>query len=186
MIARPALYLRRFPFHGYLALKSDPYAHLSEMRPNTSSVIWDLNRYEWSDQEWMAERKQRQSLDAPIAIYEVHPGSWKRKDDSIGKRWLSYRELADELVPYVKEMGYTHIELLPLTEHPFDGSWGYQSVGYFAPTSRYGSPDDFRHFVDKAHQAGLGVILDWAGGHFPKDSHGLSFFDGTCLYEHGF
>ena len=170
--------------HGYLALKSDPYAHLSEMRPNTSSVIWDLNRYEWSDQEWMAERKQRQSLDAPIAIYEVHPGSWKRKEDSIGKRWLSYRELADELVPYVREMGYTHIELLPITEHPFDGSWGYQSVGYFAPTSRFGSPDDFRHFVDKAHQAGIGVILDWAGGHFPKDGHGLSFFDGTCLYEH--
>ena len=154
------------------------------MRPNTSSVIWDLNRYEWSDHEWMAERKQRQSFDAPIAIYEVHPGSWKRKEDSIGKRWLSYSELADELVPYVKEMGYTHIELLPITEHPFDGSWGYQSVGYFAPTSRFGSPDDFRHFVDKAHQAGIGVILDWAGGHFPKDSHGFSFFDGTCLYEH--
>ena len=123
-------------------------------------------------------------FDAPIAIYEVHPGSWKRKEDSIGKRWLSYSELADELVPYVKEMGYTHIELLPITEHPFDGSWGYQSVGYFAPTSRFGSPDDFRHFVDKAHQAGIGVILDWAGGHFPKDGHGLSFFDGTCLYEH--
>ncbi len=170
--------------HGYLALKSDPYAHLSEMRPNTSSVIWDLNRYEWSDQEWMAARKQRQSLDAPMAIYEVHPGSWKRKDDPIGKCWLSYRELADELVPYVLEMGYTHIELLPITEHPFDGSWGYQSVGYFAPTSRFGTPDDFRHFVDKAHQAGIGVILDWAGGHFPKDGHGLSFFDGTCLYEH--
>ena len=170
--------------HGHLALKSDPYAHLSEMRPNTSSVIWDLNRYEWNDQEWMAARKERQKLDAPISIYEVHPGSWKRKDDPIGKRWLSYHELADELVPYVKEMGYTHIELLPITEHPFDGSWGYQSIGYFAPTSRFGSPDGFRYFVDKAHQAGIGVILDWAGGHFPKDGHGLSFFDGTCLYEH--
>ncbi len=130
--------------HGYLALKSDPYAHLSEMRPNTSSVIWDLNYYKWSDQEWMAARKQRQKLDSPIAIYEVHPGSWKRKDDEIGMRWLSYREMAEELVPYVKEMGYTHIELLPITEHPFDGSWGYQSVGYFSPTSRFGSPDDFR------------------------------------------
>jgi 1,4-alpha-glucan branching enzyme len=170
--------------HGYLALKSDPYAHLSEMRPNTSSVIWDLNRYEWSDQEWMAARKERQKLDAPMAIYEVHPGSWKRKNDRIGMRWLGYRELADELVPYVREMGYTHIELLPITEHPFDGSWGYQSIGYFAPTSRFGSPDDFRYFVDTAHQAGIGVILDWAGGHFPKDGHGLSYFDGTCLYEH--
>ncbi len=170
--------------HGYLAVKSDPYAHLSEMRPNTSSVIWDLNHYQWRDQEWMATRKQRQGLNSPIAIYEVHPGSWKRKDDPIGMRWLSYRELADELVAYVREMGYTHIELLPITEHPFDGSWGYQSIGIFAPTSRFGSPDDFRYFVDKAHQAGIGVILDWAGGHFPKDGHGLAFFDGTCLYEH--
>ena len=169
---------------GYLAVKSDPYAHLSEMRPNTSSVIWDLNHYQWRDQEWMATRKQRQGLNSPIAIYEVHPGSWKRKDDPIGMRWLSYRELADELVAYVREMGYTHIELLPITEHPFDGSWGYQSIGIFAPTSRFGSPDDFRYFVDKAHQAGIGVILDWAGGHFPKDGHGLAFFDGTCLYEH--
>ena len=171
-------------YHGYLAVKSDPYAHLSEMRPNTSSVIWDLSRYQWHDQEWMATRKQSQGLNSPIAIYEVHPGSWKRKDDPIGMRWLSYRELADELVPYVREMGYTHIELLPITEHPFDGSWGYQSIGCFAPTSRFGSPDDFRYFVDKAHQAGIGIILDWAGGHFPKDGHGLSFFDGTCLYEH--
>ena len=170
--------------HGYLVVKSDPYAHLSEMRPNTSSVIWDLSHYQWRDQEWMAARKQRQGLNSPIAIYEVHPGSWKRKDDPIGMRWLSYRELADELVAYVREMGYTHIELLPITEHPFDGSWGYQSIGLFAPTSRFGSPDDFRYFVDKAHQAGVGVILDWAGGHFPKDGHGLSFFDGTCLYEH--
>ena len=132
----------------------------------------------------MAARKQRQKLDAPIAVYEVHPGSWKRKDDPIGARWLSYREMADELVSYVKDMGYTHIELLPITEHPFDGSWGYQTTGYFSPTSRFGSPDDFRYFVDKAHQAGIGVILDWAAGHFPKDGHGLSFFDGTCLYEH--
>ncbi len=170
--------------YGYLAVKSDPYAHLSEMRPNTSSVIWDLNHYQWRDQEWMATRKQRQGLNSPIAIYEVHPGCWKRKDDPIGMRWLSYHELADELVAYVREMGYTHIELLPITEHPFDGSWGYQAIGIFAPTSRFGSPDDFRYFVDKAHQAGIGVILDWAAGHFPKDGHGLSFFDGTCLYEH--
>jgi len=156
----------------------------SQMRPNTASVVWDLARYQWQDREWMAKRKQRQSLDAPIAIYEVHPGSWKRKADPIGMRWLSYRELAEELVPYVQEMGYTHIELLPVTEHPYDGSWGYQTVGYFAPTSRYGTPDDFRYLVDKAHQAGIGVILDWVPAHFPKDAHGLSFFDGTYLYEH--
>ena len=123
-------------YHGYLAVKSDPFAHLSEMRPNTSSVVWDLNGYEWRDKEWMATRKQRQRLDAPIAIYEVHPGSWKRKDDAIGMRWLSYREMAEVLVPYVRKTGYTHIELLPITEHPFDGSWGYQSIGYFASTSR--------------------------------------------------
>ena len=171
-------------YQGYIAVKSDPFALFSEMRPNTASVVWDLDRYQWHDEDWMAARKERHRLDAPIAIYEVHLGSWKRKADPIGMRWLSYRELAEELVPYVRDMGYTHIELLPITEHPFDGSWGYQTIGYFAPTSRFGSPDDFRYLVDKAHQAGLGVVLDWAPGHFPKDGHGLSFFDGTCLYEH--
>jgi 1,4-alpha-glucan branching enzyme len=172
------------PYHGYIAVKSDPFARFSEMRPNTASVVWDLDRYEWRDQEWMAGRKHRQRLDAPIAVYEVHLGSWKRKPDPIGMRWLSYRELADELVPYVKEMGYTHIELMPITEYPFDDSWGYQTTGYFGPTSRYGSPDDFRYFMDKAHQAQLGVILDWVPAHFPKDGSALSFFDGTHLYEH--
>jgi 1,4-alpha-glucan branching enzyme len=171
-------------YQGYVANKSDPFALFSEMRPNTASVVWDLDRYQWHDQEWMAARKQRQRLEAPMAIYEVHLGSWKRKPDPIGMRWLSYRELADELVAYVRDMGYTHIQLLPITEHPYDGSWGYQTIGYFAPTSRYGSPDDFRYFVDKAHQAGLGIILDWVPAHFPKDGHGLSFFDGTHLYEH--
>jgi 1,4-alpha-glucan branching enzyme len=171
-------------YQGYVATKSDPFALFSEMRPNTASVVWDLDRYQWHDQEWMAARKQRQRLDAPMAIYEVHLGSWKRKPDPIGMRWLSYRELADELVPYMQEMGYTHIELMPITEHPYDGSWGYQTIGYFAPTARFGSPDDFRYFVDKAHQAGLGIILDWVPAHFPKDGHGLSFFDGTHLYEH--
>jgi 1,4-alpha-glucan branching enzyme len=169
---------------GYIAIKSDPFGLLSEMRPNTASIVWDLDRYEWRDREWMASRRGRQNLEAPIAIYEVHLGSWKRTVDPIGMRWLSYRELADELVPYVKDMGYSHVELLPITEHPYDGSWGYQTIGYFAPTSRHGNPDDFRYFVDKAHQAGLGVILDWVPAHFPKDGHGLSFFDGTCLYEH--
>ena len=171
-------------YKGYVATKSDPFALCSEMRPNTASVVWDLDRYQWHDQEWMAVRKQRQRLEAPMAIYEVHLGSWKRKPDPIGMRWLSYRELADELVPYARDMGYTHLQLLPITEHPYDGSWGYQTIGYFAPTSRYGSPDDFRYFVDKAHQAGLGIILDWVPAHFPKDGHGLSFFDGTHLYEH--
>jgi 1,4-alpha-glucan branching enzyme len=169
---------------GYLAIKADPYGLFAEMRPNTASVIWDLNRYPWGDQKWMAARKQRQSLEAPIAIYEVHLGSWKRKPDPIGMRWLSYRELADELIPYVQELGYTHIELLPVSEHPYDQSWGYQTTGYFAPTSRYGSPDDFRYLIDRAHQAEVGVILDWVPAHFPKDGHGLSFFDGTSLYEH--
>jgi 1,4-alpha-glucan branching enzyme len=170
---------------GHLAVKSDPYAFASELRPKTASVVWDLSRYEWHDGQWMAARKERQRLDAPMAIYEVHLGSWKRAPDpEYGRRWLTYRELADELVPYVKEMGYTHLELLPVTEHPFDASWGYQTIGYYAPTSRYGTPDDFRHFVEQAHQAGLGVLLDWVPAHFPKDGHGLSFFDGTHLYEH--
>jgi len=170
---------------GYIATKSDPYAFYSELRPRTASAVWDLGRYQWSDQVWMAERKQRQRLTAPIAVYEVHAGSWRRENDpKLGQRWLTYRELAAELVPYVKGMGYTHIQLLPITEYPFDGSWGYQGIGYFAPTARYGTPDDFRYFVDQAHQAGIGVIVDWVPGHFPKDGHGLSFFDGTHLYEH--
>jgi 1,4-alpha-glucan branching enzyme len=171
-------------YGGYVAVKSDPFAFFSEMRPNTASIVWDPARYEWRDHEWMADRRRRQSLEAPISIYEVHLGSWRRQPDAIGMRWLTYRELAEELVPYVKSMGYTHMELLPITEHPFDGSWGYQTTGYFAPTSRYGSPDDFRYFVDKAHEAGIGIILDWVPAHFPKDGHGLSFFDGTYLYEH--
>ena len=172
-------------YMGYMAVKSDPFAFAAEMRPNTASVVWDLDRYQWRDQHWMRERRARQSLDAPMAIYEAHLGSWKRiPDEKLGPRWMTYRELADELVPYAKQMGYTHIELLPVTEHPYDGSWGYQTTGYFAPTSRFGTPDDFRYFVDIAHQAGLGIIMDWVPSHFPKDAHGLSFFDGTHLYEH--
>jgi len=172
-------------YMGYMASKSDPFAFASELRPKTASVIWDLNRYEWHDSQWMAARRERQRFDAPLAIYEVHLGSWKREPDlQYGERWLTYRELAESLVPYVKGMGYTHIELMPITEYPFDGSWGYQTIGYYAPTARYGTPDDFRYFVDQAHQAGLGVIVDWVPAHFPKDGHGLSFFDGTHLYEH--
>jgi 1,4-alpha-glucan branching enzyme len=172
-------------YQGYMAVKADPYAFASELRPKTASVVWDLNRYQWNDAAWLAGRQQRQALAAPLAVYEVHLGSWKRAlDPSLGHRWLTYRELADELVPYAKEMGYTHLELMPITEHPFDGSWGYQTIGYYAPTARFGTPDDFRYFVDRAHQAGLGVILDWVPAHFPKDGAGLSFFDGTHLYEH--
>jgi 1,4-alpha-glucan branching enzyme len=172
-------------YQGYMAVKSDPFAFATELRPNNASVIWDLGRYQWRDDHWMAARKQHQKLDGPMAIYEVHLGSWKREPDpQYGHRWLTYRELAEQLVPYAKGMGYTHIELMPITEHPFDGSWGYQTTGYFAPTPRHGTPDDFRYFVDRAHQAGLGVIIDWVPAHFPKDGHGLSFFDGTHLFEH--
>jgi 1,4-alpha-glucan branching enzyme len=168
---------------GRTTIKADPYGSYMELRPNTASVVYDLGRYAWGDGEWMASRAGRQRPDRPLSIYEVHPGSWRRKGGE-PTDWLSWRELAAHLVPYVTRMGFTHIELLPVTEHPYDGSWGYQSVGYFAPTSRHGTPDDFRHFIDTAHQAGLGVILDWVPAHFPKDAHGLGFFDGTHLYEH--
>jgi 1,4-alpha-glucan branching enzyme len=172
-------------YQGYMAEKSDPFAFGAELRPKTASVVWDLDRYDWRDAAWMAVRRNRQSFEAPMAIYEVHLGSWRRDcDPQYGLRWLTYRELAEQLMPYAKDMGYTHLELMPVTEFPFDGSWGYQTVGYYAPTSRYGTPDDFRYLVDQAHQAGLGVIVDWVPGHFPKDGHGLSFFDGTHLYEH--
>ena len=168
--------------HGGASIeKADPFGFAMELSPQTASIIWNLDRYRWEDEEWMAERGSRQSPDAPISIYEVHLGSWRRH---VGGGWFSYRELARTLIPYVKKMGYTHIQVLPILEHPFDGSWGYQVVGYYAPTSRFGTPDDFRYFVETAHQAGLGVILDWVPGHFPKDAHGLSFFDGTHLYEH--
>jgi 1,4-alpha-glucan branching enzyme len=168
-------------YRGYLVNKADPFGFASELRPRNASIVFDLNRYQWQDGEWMARRREHQRFDAPISVYEVHLGSWKRKPNG---DWLSYRELADELIPYVKDMGYTHLELMPVAEHPYDGSWGYQVTGYYAPTARFGSPDDFRYFVDRAHQAGLGVIIDWVPAHFPKDEHGLGYFDGTHLYEH--
>ncbi len=169
--------------NGYMVSKSDPYGFAAEMRPRTASVVWDVDHFEWKDDEWMAERPRRQALDAPISVYEVHLGSWKR-DPHDGDRFLTYRELADSLVEYLGHTGFTHVELLPISEHPFDGSWGYQPVGYYAPTSRFGTPDDFAYFVDKLHQHGFGVILDWVPAHFPNDEHGLGFFDGTHLYEH--
>ena len=165
--------------------KADPFGFAMEERPRTGSVVADLDRYQWTDSAWMAERHHRQSLDSPISIYEVHLGSWRREPDTRwGQRYLSYRELAATLIPYVLEMGYTHIELLPIAEYPFDGSWGYQVLGFFAPTSRFGTPEDFMFFIDQCHAAGLGVILDWVPAHFPKDGAGLNYFDGTHLYAH--
>jgi 1,4-alpha-glucan branching enzyme len=167
---------------GALLLKSDPFAFFNQHGKSTASLVYDLERYTWNDGAWM-EGRRRNWPQSPISIYEVHVGSWRRKAEE-GSRHLSYLELADTLLPYVLEMGYTHIELLPVAEHPFEGSWGYQVTNYYAPTSRFGPPDDFRHFIDKCHQAGIGVIMDWVPAHFPKDAHALAEFDGTDLYEH--
>ena len=169
-------------YKNYTVAKSDPLAFFAQLRPDTASIVWDINQYEWQDEAWTTgQQAKANDLNAPMSIYELHLGSWRRKN---GYEWLTYRELIDDLIPYVKEMGYTHIELLPVSEHPFDGSWGYQVTGYFAPTSRFGTPDDFMAFVDACHQANIGIILDWVPAHFPMDQHGLSFFDGTHLYEH--
>ncbi len=173
----------RSRFGRNVAQKADPFAFYFELRPKSASIVYDINGYAWRDGEWMEKRPRTNLLESPVAMYEVHLGSWMRVPEE-GGRWLTYRELADKLIPYVKEMGYTHIELLPVTEHPLDASWGYQTLGYFAPTSRYGSPKDFMRFVDRCHQEDIGVILDWVPAHFPADGHGLGFFDGTCLYEH--
>jgi 1,4-alpha-glucan branching enzyme len=169
---------------GHLLQKADPYALHFEVPPNSASVIWTAGRYQWRDGEWMRDRESYGAWrERPMSIYEVHPGSWRRVPED-GNRFLTYRELGDVLVPYLREMGYTHVELMPVLEHPFAGSWGYQVIGFFAPTSRFGTPDDFRYFVDECHRHGIGVILDWVPGHFPKDRHGLAEFDGTSLYEH--
>ncbi len=163
--------------------KADPYAFYAELRPGTASIVADIEDFEWSDTKWVENRKKIQAQDQPISIYEVHLGSWKKK---VGETpgYLSYRELAKDLIPYVKEQGFTHVELLPIAEHPYDPSWGYQVTGYYAPTSRFGSPKDFMFFVDECHKAGVGVIIDWVPAHFAKDEHGLRRFDGTGLYEH--
>jgi 1,4-alpha-glucan branching enzyme len=168
---------------GALLLKSDPFAFFNQHGKATASLVYDLERYTWRDGAWMEARRTRDWPKSPISIYEVHLGSWRRKPED-GNRQLSYLELAETLLPYVLEMGYTHIELLPVAEHPFEGSWGYQVTNYYAPTSRFGAPDEFRHFIDKCHQAGIGVIMDWVPAHFPKDAHALAEFDGTDLYEH--
>jgi 1,4-alpha-glucan branching enzyme len=170
-------------YNDYRVDKADPCGFASELRPRTASKVWELSSYEWHDSEWMARRGRANAFDAPISIYELHLGSWRRSPEE-GNRFLTYRELAPLLADYVTYMGFTHVELLPITEHPFDGSWGYQTVGYYAPTSRFGTPDDFMFFVDTLHRRGIGVILDWVPAHFPTDQHGLAYFDGTHLYEH--
>ena len=168
--------------HDFVTDKADPFGTYHEEPPRTASVVWELN-YQWSDHEWMNSRARRQTLQSPISIYELHLGSWMRKPED-GGRSLTYRELAPKLADYITRMNFTHVELLPIMEHPFYASWGYQTTGYFAPTSRYGTPQDFMFFVDYLHQRGIGVILDWVPSHFPSDAHGLAYFDGTHLFEH--
>jgi 1,4-alpha-glucan branching enzyme len=176
--------------NNYTVEKTDPYGFAAELRPKTASIVTDIHRHSWQDSDWMEHRGERQQLDSPISIYEVHLGSWKHAPERHVQgaeeedRFLTYRELAVELAAYVKDMGFTHIELLPITEYPYDGSWGYQVTGYYAPTSRFGTPEDFQFFVDYLHQQGIGIILDWVPSHFPKDGHALNYFDGTHLYEY--
>jgi 1,4-alpha-glucan branching enzyme len=177
----PYKYAVKSRYRGYSQMKSDPYGFLMETPPKSASVVTDIDSYEWNDDAWLVQRGKTNALDRPMSVYEVHLGSWIRDQDN---QPPSYRELADKLVPYVKRMGYTHIELMPIAEYPYEPSWGYQVTGYFAPTSRYGHPLDFMYFVDRCHQENIGVIMDWVPGHFPKDAHGLAFFDGTALYEH--
>ena len=167
----------------YAVDKADPYGFAAEIRPRTASRVWDLREHSWLDRSWMANRAKNNSLNSPISIYEVHPGSWRRAPEE-ANRWLTYRELAPLLADYVHDAGFTHVEFLPIMEHPFDGSWGYQIIGYFAPTSRFGTPSDFMYLIDYLHQHGIGVILDWVPAHFPKDEAGLGYFDGSHLYEH--
>lgn len=167
-----------------IILKADPYAFYSELRPKTASVVYDIDSYTWNDTQWMEQRQNENVRNSAVAIYEVHLGSWALENEADDRRFLTYREIADRLVEYVKKMGYTHIQLLPISEHPYDASWGYQVTGYYSVTSRYGTPEDFMYFVDTCHQNNIGVILDWVPAHFPKDASGLASFDGTALYEH--
>ena len=169
--------------HGNQIDKADPYGTASELPPRTASVVTNLDTYQWSDNDWMNKRAVNNGLDQPVSVYELHLGSW-RQDQDKDNGWMNYREIAHQLVEYCQQMNFTHIELMPVSEHPFTGSWGYQTVGYFAVTSRYGTPEDFMYFVDHCHKNDLGVIIDWVPAHFPKDEFGLAKFDGTALYEH--
>ncbi len=169
---------------GEALYKADPYANQAQLRPETASIVADLSGYEWKDSEWVEKKKTEDHLKAPLSIYECHLGSWKKKDDGTEDGFYTYKELAPELAKYVTDMGYTHIELMGIAEYPYDGSWGYQVTGYYAPTARYGTPKDFMYFVDYMHEKGIGVILDWVPAHFPKDAHGLANFDGSCVYEY--
>lgn len=169
---------------GEALYKADPYANQAQLRPETASIVANLSGYEWKDSEWVEKKKTENHLKAPLSIYECHLGSWKKKDDGTEDGFYTYRELAPELAKYVTDMGYTHIELMGIAEYPYDGSWGYQVTGYYAPTARYGTPKDFMYFVDYMHEKGIGVILDWVPAHFPKDAHGLANFDGSCVYEY--
>jgi len=172
-------------FNNYTVEKSDPYGFAAELRSKTASIVADIHQHQWQDEAWIQERAQHHQLSSPISIYEVHVGSWRRAVNEQGEqRLLTYRELAHALASYVKDLGFTHVELLPMTEYPYDGSWGYQVGGYYAPTSRFGTPEDFQYFVDYLHQQGIGVLLDWVPSHFPKDDYALSYFDGTHLYEY--
>ncbi len=170
---------------GSFLYKADPYANFAELRPGTASVIADIDHFKWTDAKWMTDRASEESIyERPMAIYEVHPGSWKRHPCREDEGFYTYRDLVKYLIPYVVEMGYTHIELMGIAEYPFDGSWGYQVTGYYAPTARYGTPKDFAYFVNECHKHKIGIILDWVPAHFPRDAHGLAEFDGTCLYEY--
>ena len=169
---------------GRKLYKADPYGNYCQVRPETASIVTSLDGFRWDDESWICEQNKLVHEKQPISIYEVHPGSWKKKDDGTEDGFLNYRELADELSEYVRDMGYTHVELMGIAEHPYDGSWGYQVTGYYAPTSRYGKPEDFAYFVDQCHKNNIGVILDWVPAHFPKDAHGLANFDGTATYEY--
>jgi 1,4-alpha-glucan branching enzyme len=163
--------------------RSDPFGFFAEVRPKTASIVWNVSKYVWHDEEWMKSRRKKNALDAPVSIYELHLGSWMRNPQD-GNRWLTYRELAGKLTTYVKEMGFTHVQFMPISEHPLDSSWGYQPIGYFSPTSRFGKPEDLMYLIDTLHQNDIGVLIDWVPAHFPKDGHGLGMFDGTHLYEH--
>ncbi len=183
-VAKGAIYKYRISsrYQGYEVEKADPFAFFCEKPPRTASVVWDLGNT-WHDQDWIERRQQHDTLNAPWSVYEIHLGSWRRVPEQ-DNRSLSYRELAEQLIAYVHDLGFTHVEFLPITEHPFYGSWGYQTTGYFAPTARYGTPQDFMLLIDELHRNGIGVVLDWVPSHFPADEHGLAFFDGTHLFEH--